>query len=150
MTRDIDDFVAKRDRAYFCNDKNADILVAIHHNSYETDKSVDYSTVLYYKASDELLASNILSTISNQLNTKNQGISKFNDSLLWVAKMPAALTEAFFITNSSEYKQLIDRNSSRLIDEGDSIAAGVDKYFTAPDDVQATTDANSLIIDRVD
>lgn len=150
MTRTTDEYVAKRDRAYMCNDYKADIMVAIHHNAYDTDTSVDYGTALYYKASDLLLASNILDATSNKLSVKNQGMSKFNDSQLWLATMPATLTEAFFITNSSEYRQIKVANSARLSDEAEAIATGIDKYFTNPKEAGTTVDSGSLIIDRID
>ena len=150
MTRSADEFVAKRDRAYFCNDKNSDILVAIHHNSYDSDSSVNYSTALYYKDSDQALAGNILDSISSKLETKNQGIAKFDDSELWIAKMPAALSEAFFITNKTEYQALKNNHSSLLTNEAEAIANGIDNYFSNSDKSYSSVNADSLIIDRID
>ena len=150
MTRADDSYVAKRSRAVFCNSVKADILVAIHHNSYDTDHTTDYSTALYYKDSDKLLASSLLNSVSSKLGTKNQGIASFNDSELWLANMPAALSEAFFITDKSEYADLLKSNPARLTDEATGLATGIVNYFTHPDQVQAPASSDSLILDRTD
>ncbi len=150
MTRDDDSYVAKRDRATYCNSINASILVSIHHNSYSQDHSVDYDTALYYKDSDQLLASSILSSTSDKLVIKNQGIAKFDNSLLWIAKMPAALSESFFITNKTEYGLITQSNQSRLTDEAAGIANGIINYFTHPESIKTSISNDSLIIDRTD
>lgn len=150
LTRDGDKTVAKRDRANYCNSINADILVSIHHNTYSLDHTVDYGTALYYKDSDQLLASSILNSTSDELSIKNQGISKFDDSLLWVAKMPAALSEAFFITNKHEYALLSSPVQTRLANEAQGIATGIINYFTHPDQIKASINNDSLNIDRTD
>ncbi|MFA7253878.1 MAG: N-acetylmuramoyl-L-alanine amidase [Patescibacteria group bacterium] len=150
MTREDDSSVAKRDRAKYCNSVKADILVSIHHNSYQADRTVDYSTTLYFKDSDQSLASNILITVSDKLGTKNQGISKFDNSLLWVAEMPAALSEAFFLTSRDEYSLVTSANSSRLSDEAEGIASGIVNYFTNPELAKASINDDSLMIDRTD
>ncbi|MCX6808284.1 MAG: N-acetylmuramoyl-L-alanine amidase [Candidatus Berkelbacteria bacterium] len=150
MTRSDDSFVAKRARAAYCNSVNADILVSIHHNSYETDHTVDYDTALYYKDSDQLLASSLLNSTSAELNIKDQGIAKFDNSLLWIAKMPAALSESFFITNKGEYSSLISNSSTRLSDEAKGIATGIVNYFVNPEQIKTLVSQDSLIIDRTD
>ena len=150
LTRSKDTYVAKRDRAKYCNSVNATIMVAIHHNSFDTDHSVDYSTALYYKDSDQLLANSILNSTSSALNNKNQGISKFDDSLLWVATMPATLSEGFFITNTSDYQLLKQADSPLLKNEANGIATGIVNYFEHPDQIQSSINPDSLIIDRTD
>jgi len=150
LTRDSDTTVAKRDRANYCNSINADILVSIHHNTYSLDHTVDYGTALYYKDSDQLLASSILNSTSDELSIKNQGISKFDDSLLWVAKMPAALSEAFFLTNTNEYSLLSEPTPFRLTAEAKGITTGIVNYFTHPEQIKASANNDSLNIDRID
>ncbi len=126
-------------------------MVSIHHNSYVSDKSVKYGTVLYYKDEDQALASSILQATTTGLKVKSEGIAKFNNSLLWVANMPAALTESFFITNSAEYTSILKSNSTRLVVESQSITNGIINYFTNPKSTSENiVDANLLIIDRAD
>lgn len=150
LTRTDDSFVFKRPRARYCNSVKASILVAIHHNSYGKDTSVNYSTGLYFKDSDQALAANILDAVSGKLKTKNQGIAKFDDSELYIATMPAALSEGFFITSKSEYEQIVQKNYSRLNTEAEGIAAGIENYFTNPVKPSDTINSDSLILDRSD
>ena len=150
MTRTDDTTVGKRDRAYFCNSKKATVMVSIHHNSYQSDKSVDYGTALYFKDTDQLLAASILNSTSGILGVKNQGISKFDNSLLWVAEMPAALSEGFFMTNTAEYRSLQSASSHLLTDEAFGIASGIVNYFEYPDQIKTSLSDGSLIIDRTD
>lgn len=150
MTRTADTFVAKRARAKYCNSVNASILVSIHHNAYDSDSSVDYSTALYYKDEDQKLAASILNSVSGSLDVESKGISKFDNSLLWLADMPAALSESFFITNSDEISELKNSNSDRLDEEAEGIAAGIINYFKNPDSIKTSTASDSLAIYRDD
>lgn len=150
MSRSDDSFVYKRDRARYCNSVKATIMVSIHHNTYTTDTSVDYSTALYYKNSDQALASNILESVTNDLGTKNQGIAKFDNSMLYIATMPAMMSEAFFLTNSKEYSLTNKKDSDRLKSEAKAIFTGIENYFANPNKSASPVDPNSLIIDRTD
>jgi len=150
LTRTSDTTVAKRARATYCNSVNADILVSIHHNSYDSDNTVDYATALYYKDSDQLLASGILASTADQLEVKSQGISKFDNSLLWIANMPAALSEAFFISNKSEYSLVTESNSVRLANEAQGIATGIINYFAHPEQIETLISDDPLVINRTD
>lgn len=150
LARSDDTFAPKRSRARYCNSVNASVMVSVHHNSYDTDTGVDYSTALYYKDTDIALASSILEAVTDQLDTRNQGIAKFDNSMLYIATMPAVMSEGFFITNTSEYNQISKSNSARLTAEAEAIKTGIENYFANPDASAATTDINSLNIDRSD
>lgn len=150
MTRSDDSYVAKRARSAYCNSVNANILVSVHHNTYESDHSVNYSTVLYYKDSDQLLASSILNSNSELLGIESKGIAKFNNSLFWTADMPSILSEALFMTSTSEYSQISKPDSPRLAAEASSIATGIRNYFEKPEEITASISNDSLTIDRVD
>jgi N-acetylmuramoyl-L-alanine amidase len=150
MTRSDDSFVEKRARSTYCNSVNADILVSIHHNTYDADHSVNYSTVLYYKDSDKLLASSILKSNSELLEIESKGIVKFDNSLFWTANMPSILSEALFMTNTAEYTQISKSNSARLSAEATSLETGIKNYFENPDGIIASTNNDSITIDRID
>ncbi len=149
LTRESDLTIIKKDRAKYCNSIDADIMVSVHHNSYESDKTVDYGTALYYKDEDQALAGSIVDSICLKLGVKNQGIAKFDNSLLWVAKMPAAMSEGFFITNRDEYAKLTS-SDSRLDDEAEAISEGIVGYFEHPDKVVSQISNSSLEIYRAD
>ena len=150
LTRSDDSYIAKRDRSAYCNSVNADILVSIHHNTYDSDHSVNYGTVLYYKDSDQLLASSILNSNSELLNIESRGIAKFDNSLFWTANMPSVLSEALFMTNTAEYTQISKSNSARLTAKANSITNGIRNYFEKPEEIIASPSNDSLTIDRVD
>jgi N-acetylmuramoyl-L-alanine amidase len=130
MTRSDDSTtLSNNDRYTFCNLKNASILVSVHHNYFD-DSSVNYDTVLYYKDSDKALATSILSSTSARLSVSNNSITQFEDGVLSKSNMPAALSEAFFITNSDEYASL-SSSPTRLNEEAEGIATGIMNYFNS-------------------
>jgi len=150
MSRETNDITMfKQARIDFCNNTGASIMVAIHHNTY-SDRSVDYGTALYYKKSDQALADSILKATSAQLGIKNAGISKFEDRELYDVSMPAVVTEAFFMTNTSEYNQIIKTNSTRLADEARAISDGIISYFLNPSPEAPILSSEPLVIDRLD
>lgn len=150
LTRSENSWVDKRDRSAFCNSKDATIMVSIHHNSYSRDHSVNYSTALYYADEDKTLASAVLNATADELETENKGISKFNNSLLWTAKMPATLVEAFFLTNKTDYNLLKSLDYTRLKSEAQGIASGVTTYLESPELVEKAPSYDALEIDRND
>lgn len=125
-------------------------MISIHHNSYASDHTVNYATALYYKDTDQLLASSILNSVALSLDIKNQGITKFDNSLLWVADMPAVLTEAFFLTDKNSYNLLLQSKSTLLADEAQGIYQGIVNYFENPDQIVLATTNDTLLIDRND
>lgn len=148
MARTDDTNSAKGDRTTICNAANATLMLAIHHNSF-TDSVSDYATVLYNKEGDQAFGNAILGAVATKLGVSNQGISQFNDSELSNAKMPAVLSEAFFITAQSEDDLIAQRNSTRLNDEAQGLANGINNYFANPQAVPTTAE-NSLVITRPD
>ena len=149
MTRTTNDpTLSNHDRYTYCNSQHATIMVAIHHNFY-TDDTVDYDTALFYKDSDQALATSILNATATKLNITNDGIAQFDDGVLSESTMPAALSEAFFMTDTDEYNQLTAPNSPRLSDEAAGITTGIMNYFTQPKQAPAIN-ANPQVINRND
>lgn len=150
MTRTTNDTtLTNHDRYTYCNNQHATIMVSIHHN-YFGDSTVDYSTALFYKDSDQALATSILNSVAGKLNLQNDGISQFDDGVLSESTMPAALSEGFFITSDSEYNQLTASKSSRLNDEADAITAGITSYFNEPSAQRSVINTNPQVIERDD
>ena len=124
-------------------------MVSIHHN-YFTDDQVDYATTLFYKNSDQALATSILDATAKKLDITNDGIAQFQDGVLSESTMPAALDEGFFITSANEYALLTAQGSTRLSDEAEGITTGITDYFTKPKNTQPPINANPQVIDRDD
>jgi N-acetylmuramoyl-L-alanine amidase len=150
LTRTTDEeSLSRADRYEFCNQKKASILVSIHHNTYEDDSSVDYSTALYYTEADQILSGRVLSRVAEKLSLRNAGIAFFNSGILSKSAMPATIVESFFITNKNE-RNLLAESDERLILEAAAITEGINDYFTLPKDYQPPIDSNPLVIDRAD
>jgi N-acetylmuramoyl-L-alanine amidase len=146
MTRtDNNTAMTNGDRYNYCNSKKATILVSIHHNVF-SDDSVDYDTALFYKPSDQGLATSILSASSLKLNIQNNGVAQFDDGVLSESNMPAAVSEGFFITSSSEYNILKQTNSTRLSDEAQGIANGIINYLKDPTAADAAVTAGAPVL----
>ncbi len=150
MTRTSNDqTLSNHDRYTYCNNQHATIMVSIHHN-YFGDSSVDYAAALFYKGQDQALATSILNSVATKLGISNDSISQFEDGVLSESKMPAALSEGFFITSDDEYNKLTAPHSQRLNDEADAITTGIINYFTEPVSKKSIINTNPQVIERDD
>ena len=123
--------MTNRDRYTYCNQMHATILVSIHQNFF-SDPAVDYDTALFFKDSDQALATSILNATAPVLNLPNNGIMQFEDGVLSESNMPAALSEALFVTSGAEHAKLTAAGSTRLSDQAKGIVQGIINYFTQP------------------
>lgn len=130
QTRIGDQTLSNRDRYDFCNSNNATILVSIHHNG-SNNSSLDYSLALYMKKSDVDLARAIVNSVSSKLDIQNHDISRFASGVLLKSKMPAAISEAFFLTNTQEYNMLKDPTIDRRQGEAQALFNAIANYFTS-------------------
>jgi len=130
QTRIGDQTLSNNDRYTFCNNRGANILISIHHNGSK-DPALDYSLGLYMKKVDVDLARSIVNAVSNGLGTDNHGISRFASGVLLKAKMPAAMSEGFFLTNTDEYNQLRSTTVDRRQDEAQALYNGILNYFAS-------------------
>jgi len=115
-------------RADYCNSQSADIMLSIHHNGFD-DNTTDYATALYYKPEDQALAQAILDATSSKLGVPNDGLSTLEDNALVKSNMPAALSEAFFVSSDDEKAQIDQDGSTRLDDEAAALVTGIENYF---------------------
>ncbi|OGY28127.1 MAG: hypothetical protein A2864_01945 [Candidatus Woykebacteria bacterium RIFCSPHIGHO2_01_FULL_39_12] len=128
LTRTDDSTLSNADRYSHCNNERAEVLISIHHNG-SSDPSVDYSLALYMTNEDVPLAQTVVDTVSAQLELPNKGVSKFASGVLLKSKMPATISEGFFLTNSTEYNLI--KNGTRLEDEADALFDAITAYFAA-------------------
>lgn len=129
QTRIGNQTLSNNDRYTFCNNKNANILVSIHHNG-SSDPFLDYSMALYMKKTDVDLAKTVVGSVSAKLGTQNRGISRFASGVLLKAKMPAAISEGFFLTSNYEYDLLTGTIVDRRQDEAQGLLEGITTYFS--------------------
>ena len=128
MTRTDDAALSNADRYNYCDSQKAAILISIHHNG-STNSSVDYTTALYMKKKDIPLAQIVAETVSSQLKLSNHGVSSFASGVLIKSDMPATISEAFFLTSSTEYDLI--KGGARLEAEADALFDAITTYFTA-------------------
>ncbi len=83
------------------------------------------------KKSDVDLAKAIVNSVSTELKTKNNAISRFASGVLLKTKMPAAISEAFFLTNTGEYNMLKDPAIDRRQDEAQALFDAIANYFAS-------------------
>ncbi|SHF12070.1 N-acetylmuramoyl-L-alanine amidase [Tissierella praeacuta DSM 18095] len=122
-SRTTDTFIELSDRAKMTNQAKADIFVSIHVNSATNALARGVETFSHTGSSKgAILAKDIQdSIVQDKIFTVNRGIKTANFAVLRLTKMPAALAELGFISNSEDAKIL--RNKQSEIAE--SVAKGI-------------------------
>jgi N-acetylmuramoyl-L-alanine amidase len=109
--RDDDSYVGLYERAYIANDLNASLFLCVHNNAY--DSSAHGTETLYTPNSTTSFSSYrfaqiIQEEMVNTLGTYDRGLdSRPGLVVLKATKMPAALAEVAFITNTADRNKLI-------------------------------------------
>ena len=123
---DIEELQARCDVA---NEKNADIFVSIHMDSF-TSSAAHGTTGYYYSLGDKRsrqLADKIRVALIDQLGTQSRGTQSCNFYVVKHTDMPATLVEVAFISNESEEK-LMDSEDG-ICKAAQGIADGIADYF---------------------
>ncbi len=113
MTRTEDEYVALYDRSGFANDLGADLFISLHLNSLDGYESQTTSGVeaLYSQSDDtkssKRLAKILVNEVSDILGARNRGLVEGDDiAIVRDSKVPVALLEGGFMSNSSEFSKL--------------------------------------------
>jgi len=119
-----------KNRCELVNNSDADLLVSIHQNSYQSE-SVKGAQVFYYSLSEngKKLAENIQGKMVEMLDKTNGRKAKANDSyyLLLNVKCPAVIVECGFLSNISEAVLLAEDSYRDKVAE--SIKTGILEYI---------------------
>lgn len=120
MTRENDTFVELVDRAYFANNKNADLFVSIHNNSMPKNFS---GTMLLYNASKKLENKSIAESFQEIVGkaSKLPGIGARSREDLVVLKninMPGVLVEVACMSHIKDRRELRKESFKQNIAEG--------------------------------
>ncbi|MBU5294104.1 N-acetylmuramoyl-L-alanine amidase, partial [Anaerosalibacter bizertensis] len=129
-SRTTDVFVELADRASMANNANSDIFVSFHCNSF-TDSSAKGTETYHYPGSAEgaKLAKSIQdSIIKNGVYNGDRGVKENTYLVLKQTKMPAALVEMAFISNSQDANILKNRQNEMA----NAIAMGILDYLEIP------------------
>ena len=115
----------------FFKEKNADLVISIHQNSYP-DPSQHGAQAFYYKGNDEskTLAKQIQKSLLG-IDPTNKRVEKANDSyyLLKHTSVPAVIVECGFLSNPDETAMLTDSNYQK--DIAYSISVGICRYLNS-------------------
>ena len=127
-TRDTDVFIELVDRAAAANNSDADLFISIHHNAAGSSAANGIET-LYYPSDDNKALAQIFHSEMLKSSGANDRkiIPRANLVVLNRTKMPAALLELGYMTNSSELANLKDDAYQNAMVEG--IVKAVNRYF---------------------
>lgn len=122
-SRTTDVFVELQDRAIMANNFGADVFVSIHCNAFNNATAQGVETFSYPGSTNGAkLAKSIQdSIIASKLYTKDRGTKTANFAVLRLTKMPAALVELAFITNTQDAEILRNRQDDLAV----AIAKGI-------------------------
>ncbi len=117
-----------KNRIAFFNEKNADLVISIHQNSYP-DSFQHGAQTFYYANSGESkrLATHIQNSLL-KIDTSNTRKEKASDSyyILKKSSMPAVIVECGFLSNPEETAKLSDSNYQKKL--AYAISLGVSAY----------------------
>lgn len=123
---DIEELQARCDVA---NQKNADIFVSIHMDSFTNDAAKG-TTGYYYSLGNKrsrILADKIRAGVIDQLGTQSRGTQSSNFYVVKHTDMPATLVELAFISNKTEEQLMNSEDGIKKAAQG--IADGIADYF---------------------
>lgn len=136
-TRTDDSYLTLTQRAEFANDLNAALFVSIHNNSATNAEAHGTETYYYAPINDidllwqkeerSRLAENIQKQMVNTLGRRDRGVKQDNFTVLVKTKMPSALAEISFLSNSQENALLVTKTYQTKAAQ--AIANGILEYL---------------------
>lgn len=125
----LDRVPSRKDRVSQAESLGADVLISIHHNG-SSDTSVDYTQTFITQNSDKKLANPIHKALVGMLGLPDKGIKHDGFGMTVYGSFPSILTEAYFITNTSEACNFLSSEQLRVQQEVDGFYNGLNTYFS--------------------
>lgn len=137
---DIDEKLSGSERASVANKNNADLMISLHCDSYDEDKTVSGALALVPKIWDgypserlsylsKKAATVILEEYTAATGLKNRGLSPIiKSSMFSFCKVPILLLEMGFSTCPSDDKNMNDAAFQEKMTDG--LVNGINKYFS--------------------
>ncbi len=127
LTRIDDRFLSLSERADLANMLRPEVFISVHHNSAASP--ISNGTETYWThSSSYALADSLNANLVSNMQTANRGAQNRNLAVTRLTNMPAALTEASFITSDAESSAFI--NLDRVEQEATGLQQGLLNYFS--------------------
>jgi N-acetylmuramoyl-L-alanine amidase len=130
MTRKGDYAVSNAIRVKVANDSKGDAYVSIHANSFsnpESNGTETYFSPQKNNSADRFLAQQLQRELVTALGFRNRGVKEHNFYILRNTKMPAALVELAFLSNSREEALL--KKEETHIKAASALFRGLEAFF---------------------
>ncbi|WP_181186165.1 N-acetylmuramoyl-L-alanine amidase [Alkalicoccus urumqiensis] len=129
MTRRSDVFPSLRDRVNMANNAMPDIFISVHANAATpAAKGIEtFYDTRYWAGDSKKLADDLQSSMLRELGSTNRGVKTAGFYVIKNTKVPSALVELGFLTNSQEAARM--RTSSFRESAADSLYKGIVSYY---------------------
>ena len=130
LTRSTDEYISLYERANMANELDADLFVSVHINAHSKTsvKGVEVLYSPYTTQRSDVLAKYIVDELVSKLGAVNRGtVQRPNLIVIRETKMPAALVELGFLSNSEE--EILLQQSWYLQNAVDAVKEGIIKFL---------------------
>ncbi|MEJ8547574.1 N-acetylmuramoyl-L-alanine amidase [Brevibacillus borstelensis] len=125
-TRSTDVYLTLDERVAFANERNADLFLSIHANSF-TKTTTGGTETYYYNANSKSLAEVVHRHLQAATQFQNRGVKKTGFYVIKHTTMPAVLTETGFLSNPAENAKLTSPEFQQKVAE--ALAAAIREYY---------------------
>lgn len=130
LTREDDTFVELNDRAGYANQRQADLFVSIHGNSFTDNTAISGSETYYTREESKAFADVLHKYVVEATGFIDRGVRKKELRVTKATTMPAVLLEIGYMSNPQEEQTLFSEELQNRVAE--SIAAGIREYLQIP------------------
>ena len=130
LTREKDEYKGLYERVDFAKEKNADIFISIHQNSYldrKNENKKEGTSAFYYNKESYNLADEIKNAIVKRTKLKDDGTNLASLAVIRTADPVSVLIECGYIANKKESEKLSDSNFQKKLAR--AIVSGVKNYL---------------------
>ncbi|USG66326.1 N-acetylmuramoyl-L-alanine amidase family protein [Brevibacillus ruminantium] len=125
-TRTTDEYLKLEERVAFANERDADLFLSIHANSF-TNQTAGGTETFYYNANSKAFAEVVHRHLQGATQFPNRGVKNTGFYVIKHTKMPAVLTETGFLSNPGENAKLTSPAFQQKVAE--ALAAAIREYY---------------------
>lgn len=125
-TRTTDEYLKLEERVAFANERDADLFLSIHANSF-TKPTAQGTETFYYHANSKTFAEVVHRHLQGATQFFDRGVKSTGFYVIKHTTMPAVLTETGFLSNPGENAKLTSPAFQQKVAE--ALAAAVREYY---------------------